>query len=245
MAVVGPAGRGVRAWQYQGMHPWAAHRLHAGQATQQRAHAMRQCVALVHAMTHTNNRPLPPPCLRLGLPAWRELTGPPYRARSTAGHVNHAIFWTNLCPPKDYTPPSGELLKLIEARWKSVDTLQTQFSAAAAGVQVRAGGQAGYVGAGRSAVPLLRPDLADMLMLGRRTWLAGWVRHDRMTAVARFQTPRGHCAGLRLGLAGLQQGHWRPGDRDHRQPGPTEHHGGCRGLQVLWVGDVAEQGAGA
>ena len=34
------------------------------------------------------------------------------------GHVNHSIFWTNLCPPKDQKPPSGELLLKIEAQWK-------------------------------------------------------------------------------------------------------------------------------
>lgn len=36
------------------------------------------------------------------------------------GHVNHSIFWTNLCPPKDQTPPSGELLQKIEAQWKVI-----------------------------------------------------------------------------------------------------------------------------
>ena len=30
------------------------------------------------------------------------------------GHVNHSIFWTNLCSPKDFTPPSGELEKSIK-----------------------------------------------------------------------------------------------------------------------------------
>ena len=23
------------------------------------------------------------------------------------GHINHSIFWTNLCPPKDYEEPKG------------------------------------------------------------------------------------------------------------------------------------------
>nr|QBY35578.1 manganese superoxide dismutase 2 [Dunaliella salina] len=51
------------------------------------------------------------------------------------GHVNHDIFWKNLCPPKDYEPPSGELKQLIEARWKSLDNFTAAFNAAAAGVQ--------------------------------------------------------------------------------------------------------------
>merc|ERR1712183_600260 len=29
------------------------------------------------------------------------------------GHINHSIFWTNLCPPKDFKPCQGELLAEI------------------------------------------------------------------------------------------------------------------------------------
>lgn len=60
------------------------------------------------------------------------------------GHVNHSIFWTNLTPPKDYQPPSGELLKLIESRWKSVDAFTAAFNAQAAGVQGSGWGWLGY-----------------------------------------------------------------------------------------------------
>eukprot|EP00798_Chlamydomonas_sp_ICE-L_P006807 gene6807-30779_t len=51
------------------------------------------------------------------------------------GHINHAIFWTNLCPPKDFKPPSGDLLAAIEAKWKSLENFQSTFSAQTAGVQ--------------------------------------------------------------------------------------------------------------
>mmetsp|Transcript_4115 Transcript_4115/g.10254 ORF Transcript_4115/g.10254 Transcript_4115/m.10254 type:complete len:227 (+) Transcript_4115:57-737(+) len=51
------------------------------------------------------------------------------------GHLNHSIFWTNLCAPKDYTDPSGELAKAIEAKWGSVDNFKTSFNATAAAIQ--------------------------------------------------------------------------------------------------------------
>mmetsp|Transcript_15997 Transcript_15997/g.34568 ORF Transcript_15997/g.34568 Transcript_15997/m.34568 type:complete len:228 (-) Transcript_15997:710-1393(-) len=51
------------------------------------------------------------------------------------GHINHDIFWTNLCPPKDFQPPSGELLKAIEAKWKSLDNFITTFNTQTAAVQ--------------------------------------------------------------------------------------------------------------
>lgn len=60
------------------------------------------------------------------------------------GHVNHSIFWTNLCSPKDYEPPSGEVKQLIEARWKSVDAFTAAFNGAAAGVQGSGWGWLGY-----------------------------------------------------------------------------------------------------
>ncbi|KAL6762271.1 mitochondrial Mn superoxide dismutase [Haematococcus lacustris] len=60
------------------------------------------------------------------------------------GHVNHSIFWTNLLPSKDAAPASGELLQLIEARYKSMDAFKAAFSAAAAGVQGSGWGWLGY-----------------------------------------------------------------------------------------------------
>ncbi|GAX82497.1 hypothetical protein CEUSTIGMA_g9924.t1 [Chlamydomonas eustigma] len=60
------------------------------------------------------------------------------------GHVNHDIFWTNLISPKDFRPPSGELLQKIESQWKSIDNFKTTFSAASAGVQGSGWGWLGY-----------------------------------------------------------------------------------------------------
>lgn len=52
------------------------------------------------------------------------------------GHVNHDIFWTNLAPEKDCRPPTGELLRGIEARWGSLDKFVADFNARTAAVQV-------------------------------------------------------------------------------------------------------------
>jgi hypothetical protein len=41
-----------------------------------------------------------------------------------------------LCPLQDCEPPSGELLQLIEARWKSLDSFTSAFNGQAASVQV-------------------------------------------------------------------------------------------------------------
>ena len=61
-----------------------------------------------------------------------------------AGHVNHSIFWTNLCAPKDYEPPSGELLTMIESEFGSLDNMVSKFNAASAGVQGSGWGWLGY-----------------------------------------------------------------------------------------------------
>lgn len=60
------------------------------------------------------------------------------------GHVNHAIFWTNLCPEKDFTPPSPELLSLIESKWKTLDNFITTFNNQTAAVQGSGWGWLGY-----------------------------------------------------------------------------------------------------
>uniref|UniRef100_A0A7R9VNA0 Superoxide dismutase n=1 Tax=Chlamydomonas euryale TaxID=1486919 RepID=A0A7R9VNA0_9CHLO len=82
------------------------------------------------------------------------------------GHVNHSIFWTNLAPPKDCAPPSGELLKMIEAQWKSLDNFQAAMSAASAGVQGSGWGWLGYnKGAGRLEIQTM-PNQDPLSMTG-------------------------------------------------------------------------------
>ncbi|CAD7695432.1 unnamed protein product [Ostreobium quekettii] len=51
------------------------------------------------------------------------------------GHLNHSIFWTNLCPSKDWAPPSGELAAAVEAQWGSLDAFIAKFNASTAAVQ--------------------------------------------------------------------------------------------------------------
>jgi len=53
------------------------------------------------------------------------------------GHVNHSIFWTNLAPKNQGGGgnPEGDLLKAIEGQFGSVDTVKTQLSTLATGVQ--------------------------------------------------------------------------------------------------------------
>jgi Fe-Mn family superoxide dismutase len=66
------------------------------------------------------------------------------------GHINHSIFWTNLCPEKHASPPSGELLSAIEAEWKSLDKFIADFNTATAAVQGSGWGWLGYnKGSGR------------------------------------------------------------------------------------------------
>lgn len=60
------------------------------------------------------------------------------------GHVNHDMFWKNLTPHKDYTPPSGELKAAIESQWKTLDNFTSKFNASTAAVQGSGWGWLGY-----------------------------------------------------------------------------------------------------
>eukprot|EP01024_Parvocaulis_polyphysoides_P039626 TRINITY_DN3585_c1_g1_i1.p2 TRINITY_DN3585_c1_g1~~TRINITY_DN3585_c1_g1_i1.p2 ORF type:complete len:235 (-),score=22.81 TRINITY_DN3585_c1_g1_i1:345-1010(-) len=60
------------------------------------------------------------------------------------GHVNHSIFWNNLCPPKDYAPPSGDLLEAINLEFGSYDQFVTKFNTTTAAVQGSGWGWLGY-----------------------------------------------------------------------------------------------------
>ncbi|CAK9863937.1 unnamed protein product [Sphagnum jensenii] len=53
------------------------------------------------------------------------------------GHVNHAIFWQNLAPPKERggEPPEGNLASAIESEFGSLDKLIAKMSTTGAGVQ--------------------------------------------------------------------------------------------------------------
>ena len=51
------------------------------------------------------------------------------------GHLNHSMFWKNLCPTAQFVEPSGDLSKHINKRFGSLDKLQSEMSTLAAAVQ--------------------------------------------------------------------------------------------------------------
>ena len=60
------------------------------------------------------------------------------------GHVNHSMFWKCLTAPKDFAMPEGELLKMIERDFGSLDAMQDKFTAATVAVQGSGWGWLGY-----------------------------------------------------------------------------------------------------
>ena len=63
------------------------------------------------------------------------------------GHLNHSIFWQNLCPVKDVVAPSEanpELAKAIEGQWGSLDNFKTEFNTKTAAIQGSGWGWLGY-----------------------------------------------------------------------------------------------------
>ena len=58
--------------------------------------------------------------------------------------MNHALFWKCLTPPKDYALPEGELLKMIERDFGSLNAMQDKFTAATVAVQGSGWGWLGY-----------------------------------------------------------------------------------------------------
>merc|ERR1719336_55488 len=51
------------------------------------------------------------------------------------GHVNHTIFWTNLCPVAESRDPQGDLLEMINYRFGSVANFKNLFASQTAAVQ--------------------------------------------------------------------------------------------------------------
>jgi Fe-Mn family superoxide dismutase len=61
------------------------------------------------------------------------------------GHINHSIFWRNLCPPDKATgKPHGALLKAIEDEFGSFEDFKTFFSTHTGAVQGSGWGWLGY-----------------------------------------------------------------------------------------------------
>eukprot|EP00127_Corallochytrium_limacisporum_P000201 Clim_evm18s7 gene=Clim_evmTU18s7 len=95
------------------------------------------------------------------------------------GHINHAIFWTNLAPQSQGGGDlaDGELKKMIEAQWGSVDAFQQKFNATTAAVQGSGWGWLGYDKANKSLViqPMPNQDPLEPLtglvpLLGIDVW---------------------------------------------------------------------------
>ena len=56
------------------------------------------------------------------------------------GHINHSIFWQNLCSKGDAMgAPDGELAKAIDRDFGSFDAMKEKLSASTVAVQVRIG----------------------------------------------------------------------------------------------------------
>jgi len=60
------------------------------------------------------------------------------------GHINHSIFWQNLCPEKDSGEPSGPLLEAINRDFGSIEAMQEKLSASTIAVQGSGWGWLGY-----------------------------------------------------------------------------------------------------
>ena len=51
------------------------------------------------------------------------------------GHINHSIFWKNLCPAHQSGEPSADLMAAIENDFGSLDNLKEKLSASTVAVQ--------------------------------------------------------------------------------------------------------------
>lgn len=61
------------------------------------------------------------------------------------GHVNHSLFWENLCPKGSMDfPSSGPLKDAIEGRFGNVENMKKELSAMSVGVQGSGWGWLGY-----------------------------------------------------------------------------------------------------
>ena len=57
---------------------------------------------------------------------------------NAGGHINHSLFWQNLCPassPNAKTSAAPQLIKRVKATWGSEEEFKKQFSKALLGIQ--------------------------------------------------------------------------------------------------------------
>ena len=73
------------------------------------------------------------------------------------GHINHTLFWENLCPAADSRPPAGDLAAAIDGAFGSFDAMKAEMSAKSVAVQGSGWGWLGYnKSSGSLEVRLLR-----------------------------------------------------------------------------------------
>jgi Fe-Mn family superoxide dismutase len=60
------------------------------------------------------------------------------------GHINHTLFWENLCPVKDFAVPTGALADMINSKFGSLEGLQKEMGAKTVAVQGSGWGWLGY-----------------------------------------------------------------------------------------------------
>jgi len=60
------------------------------------------------------------------------------------GHINHTLFWENLCAPDDSEIKDGPLKTAIEAAYGDVDSMKQELSAMSVGVQGSGWGWLGF-----------------------------------------------------------------------------------------------------
>lgn len=77
---------------------------------------------------------------------------PPSSINQYTGHINHAMFWQMLCPPKDFTPPSGKIAEAVKSDFGSLDSLISTFNASTAAVQGSGWGWLAYNPAAKKLV---------------------------------------------------------------------------------------------
>ena len=121
------------------------------------------------------------------------------------GHVNHSIFWTNLAPPSKGGggEPTGKVGELIQQQWGS-------FEVRGAGSRCRA-----RTPRTTQCAPLHALVRATPCTSSHATFPAGLQEG--------LQRPHSRGAGLRLGVAGAEQGVRQADHRHLRQPGPPQH----------------------
>ena len=60
------------------------------------------------------------------------------------GHLNHTLFWENLCTKEDSELKDGPLKTAIEAKYGDVESMKQELSAMSVGVQGSGWGWLGY-----------------------------------------------------------------------------------------------------